>query len=117
MKALIVFLLFALVVGLKATTDDSPGDHEGIPVCSINQRLCGFVTDSICSNLTVIPDDVAIPEILEIDLTYMQKGNEKSRGRSNLSNDTMSRSCYLLLLHTWFDISRLRYSHHHEPLV
>lgn len=45
-------------------------------------------------DLTVIPDDKAIPRILEE--IALGKGNKSSEGRSNL----VSLSCSLLLLHT-----------------
>lgn len=90
MKALIVFLLFAVALELQATTDDPPEDAKGIPECNINQWLCGFVTNNTCSNLTVMPDDVALPQLIGFDPNNLKKDNGQSKGRSNLQNNRMS---------------------------
>ncbi|KAM3605521.1 uncharacterized protein V6R79_000190 [Siganus canaliculatus] len=52
MKAQILVLLLVLVVGLRATTDESDDDPK------------------------VIPDDVAIPDILSIKWTDLQNRND-----------------------------------------
>lgn len=74
MKAPIVFLLFALMVGLNAMPTGTAGDRKGACTCenvlleylsSTYQTLCGFVTDT-CSNLIVIPGDLAL-KMLEPD--------------------------------------------------
>lgn len=90
MKAQVVILLFALVIGLKVTSSSgSPDDYKRMSCMCVqyllehlthilnfclkylsntDQNICGFVANGSCvENLIVVPENEALPHLLGTD--------------------------------------------------